>query len=163
MADDQLTAEDIWGKLEDQHVCMLVEQTGSAAMPVRARPMAPLARKAEGVIWFVTDRSSNKVTDLADDSAVLLLFQDMGANFHAAIEGAAAIVDDRAKVRDLWSPVMKNFFDGPDDARIILIAVTPQACEYWAGPSQVVAGIKMAFTAATGVKTDVGTQGRVRL
>jgi general stress protein 26 len=163
MTDDRLTADEIWSKLEDQHVCMLVEQAGSGPQPMRARPMAPLARKAEGVVWFVAARDSGNGDALADDGAVLLLFQDTRANFYAAIEGAAAIVEDPAKVHELWSPAMSSFFDGPDDAGIILIAVTPHACEYWAGPGQVVAGIKMLFGAATGVKADLGTQGRVRL
>lgn len=159
---DKPTLDDIWDKLSAQHVCMLLDQSGTGALSVAARPMTPLVRKDENLIWFVTDRETG-VAGLGDDSPVMLLFQDAGANDYLVVEGSAAVIEDRAKAKDLWSPMMKDFLDGPDDPRLVLLAVSPRACDYWTGPGRLIGGAKMLFTAATGVKTDLGTQGRISM
>ena len=45
------------------------------------------------------------------------------------------IVDDRAKIEELWSPAMKLFFPGgKDDPNLRLIHVRADSAEYWDGP-----------------------------
>ena len=52
-----------------------------------------------------------------------------------SVAGLARIIDDRAKVEELWSPAMKLFFPGgPDDPSLRLIHVRAETAEYWDGP-----------------------------
>ena len=55
---------------------------------------------------------------------------------------------------------MREFFDGPEDQRIISLAFEPHEATYWAGPGRVASAFKLAL-AATGVKSNMGTQGKV--
>ena len=55
---------------------------------------------------------------------------------------------------------MREFFDGPEDQRIICLAFEPHEATYWAGPGRVASAFKLAL-AATGVKSNMGTQGKV--
>lgn len=158
MAQQDVTAARVWEDIEGQRVCMFIDHDGQTP---RARPMAPLVRRAEGRIWFLTDRHSGKVADLSDDSPVCLTFQDKGDNWYVALTGSASVVDDPAKTAELWSPVMKEYFAGPDDPAIVLIAFEPLEAEVWNGPGRMMAGLKMLVTAATGLRTDMGDHGKV--
>ncbi len=160
MSDKPMTSADLWEQIEGEHVCMMASMNGGA---IKSRPMAPIIRKAEGRIWFFTDRHSSKAGDLADDSPVTLTFQNSASNWYVTLMGSASVVDDRAKVAELWSPLMKEWFDGQDDPRIILIGFEAAEADYWNGPNRLVAGLKMLVTAATGMKTDMGDAGSVQM
>lgn len=160
MSGSIFTREDIWDRIEDQHVCIFAERDDEA---IRARPMAPMVRREEGRIWFVTDRLSRKMEDLGDDTPVTLVFQNGAANTYVSLIGSISIVDDRDRVKALWSPMMKEWFDGPEDPRIILLAFEPHEADYWDGPNRILANLKMAITAATGLKTGMGDAGNVKM
>ncbi len=51
-----------------------------------------------------------------------------------------------------------QFFDGPEDPKLILIAFDPREAETWTGPGRLVTGLKLAFTAITGKRTSIGEQ-----
>ena len=160
MSDKAMTHDDIWKQVKNEHICMYADFDGRM---IRSRPMAPIIMQEENCIWFFTDRHSSKVKDLTDDSPVTLTFQNSASNWYVSMAGAASVVDDRAKIAELWSPLMKEWFDGPQDPKIVLIAVEPAEADYWNGPNRLVAGMKMLVTAATGMKTDMGDAGKVAM
>jgi general stress protein 26 len=155
MTHDAMTPSKVWDLIEGERECFFVDVDRNCA---RIRPMGPLIRRDEGRIWFVTDRESHKVDDLRDGSPVSLVFGGSGADFRAVLTGAAILVDDRATVRELWSDVMKQWFDGPEDPRIVLICFDAREAETWTGPGRVMAAIKLAYTAFTGRRTEMGSQ-----
>ena len=63
----------------------------------------------------------------------------------------------------MYTALWKDWFDGPDDPKLVLIAVTPEQAEYWDSHSRVITVAKMAFTAVTGKKTDMGEHAKVSL
>ena len=69
MAEPNYTSDDIWNLIDGETVCMFSNLDDSV---IRSRPMAPMARRDDGVIWFVTDRTSGKMQDLGDDTPVTL-------------------------------------------------------------------------------------------
>lgn len=118
---------------------------------LHGRPMATAEVEDDfDTIWLSTPRDSGKVHEIAQDQRVLLGFNNASGSEWASIAGTARVVDDRAKIHELWSPYWKNWFDGPDDPRLVLIAITPEKAEYWDTGSQVVAMIKFALAAITG-------------
>ena len=126
------------------------------------RPMAT-AELAEGVkeLWFATDRTSGKVEELAADNRVFLGYSS--ASQWASVTGRAVVVDDREKIKALWSPIWKNWFQGPDDPKLTLIRVEPEEAEYWDGGSGIVTMAKLAFTAVTGKTVSPGEHARLKL
>lgn len=158
MADHEMTTDDVWTKIEAEHICLFATLDDDA---IKARPMAPMVSRADRVIWFMTDRASHKVQVLEGDSAVTLMFQNSASNWYLSISGSGSVVDDRIKVRELWSDALKQWFEGPDDPKLVLIAFEPNEADYWDGPNRLIAGLKMLVTAVTGAKTDMGNAGKV--
>ena len=79
------------------------------------------------------------------------------------ISGQARVSNDRAKIKELWSPFAKAWWDSADDPDIRLVTFTPEAAEVWEGPSKLIAYAVMLTAAATGAKPPVGDHGAVRL
>ena len=94
---------------------------------------------------------------------VAVAFADPGASDYVSITGEAEVSNDRARIKELWSPFAKAWWDGPDDPQIRLVTVRPDNAEIWEGPSKLIAYAVMLTAAATGAKPPVGEHGAVRL
>lgn len=129
---------------------------------LHGRPMAT-ARVDEdiSVIWFACQKDSQVAAEVRTDPRVYLGYTNHTGSEWASINGRAAIVEDRAKIKDLWSPAWKNWFEGPDDPNIALIRVEPSDAEYWDSGSRAVMLVKMAVAAVTGAKLPDGEHARV--
>jgi general stress protein 26 len=78
------------------------------------------------------------------------------------VDGEARPSNDRAKIDELWNPLLKPWFDGPDDPNLQLLEVTIQSAEYWEGADTAVGRvISMARAAITGDDNAVGEHGTV--
>jgi general stress protein 26 len=114
----------------------LIEDSGVAMMTTMdeddrlvSRPMSPLKMDSQGVLWFFVDANSNK-TDQLD--RVNLSFSDEDDSVYVSIAGHGVISDDRAQMRELWTPFMKPWFpDGVESPQLALLKVAPQTVEYW--------------------------------
>jgi general stress protein 26 len=114
----------------------------------RARPLA-IARTAdgepEGVLYFPTSISSPKVQEIADDPLVCVTMQNQRR--FVSVSGTAQIKRDRRLVSSLWSDAWKVWFpEGKDDPNLCLVAVIPNAAEYWDQTGA--QGLAYLFTAA---------------
>jgi general stress protein 26 len=95
-----------------------------------ARPMAIADTDSDGSVWFVTDRDSGKLIDLASDPEVCVAMQD-GKRF-VSLSGRAKISDDRKRTIELWQDGWRVWFpDGPDDPSSVLIHVLAEQDAYW--------------------------------
>lgn len=120
-----------------------------------SRPMATLEideRKFDGRIWFFTDIHSPKVSNLSNDQHVNLAYARPDDQKYVSVAGTAQIVNDKAKMKELWTPTMKAWFpEGIDDPNIGLICVEVESAELWdSPPSKVVQLAGMAKAIATG-------------
>jgi general stress protein 26 len=114
--------------LQDFDAAMLV--TRNAAGQLRSRPMAVANIEAGGAMWFITERHSGKMEEIARDNHVNIAMQSK-LNF-VSISGSATPVDDRRKVAELWNESWKVWFPGgKDDPTLILLKVHGDAGEYW--------------------------------
>ncbi|EJN04197.1 pyridoxamine 5'-phosphate oxidase family protein [Phyllobacterium sp. YR531] len=138
-----------WDIAESVKTCFLL--TGKKQVPMSAMP-----RREEGAIYFLTDAGSEKVADIEADPGVQLSFTNHSGNEYLFIDGDATVSDDRSKIKDLFSPFAKAWWDSPDDPNIRLITVVPNTAEFWDGPNSVIAAAKMLFAAASGGRPDMG-------
>jgi len=155
---DTMTSDDIRDLVKGEHVCIFSSLENDR---IRSHPMSPQFAAGEPTIWFLVEKGAHKLADLKADCAVTLAFNGGAAGWYVSLMGRASLVEDRQRVAALWSAPLKQYFDGPDDPRIVLVAFAADEADYWDGPNALVAGIKMLVTAATGSKTDMGSSGRV--
>ena len=128
--------------IQDFDNAMLVTKTDKGSLV--ARPMAVAQATDEGELWFVTDRKSGKIADLMLDRDVAVTMQS--SRKFATLSGECRVIDDRAKIEELWSEAWKVWFpEGKSDPSITLLKIQPQRGEYWDNSG--VAGIKYLIKA----------------
>jgi general stress protein 26 len=157
---EQLAEQDkIWKAVEGFTSCMLVTRSGEE---LRSRPMGPIVRARDGVIYFITDRRGFKDEEIAADAAVCLAFSS--GNVQVSLSGSAHLVEDKALVKALWSPMAQAFFpNGADDPNVTVIAVAPRHGEMWEGQNMVTTMFKVAAAIATGNRAEIGQSTRAEL
>jgi general stress protein 26 len=153
--------------LKDFDSAMLVTRT--TAGELRSRPMAVADIEPGGVLWFVTERHSGKIEEIARDSHVNVAMQS--ERKFVSISGTAVPVDDARKVAELWNEAWRVWFPGgKDDPTLILIKVHGDAGEYWDNSG--VGGIKYLIEAGKAylsgekpreVEGDPQVHGKVRM
>ena len=130
-----------------------------------ARPMAVQQVDDAGNLWFLSADDSHKNQEVASDSGVTLYFQGSTHSDFLMLVGSATVSQDKAKIRELWEPVLKTWFtEGVDDPRITVIRVAPRAGYYWdTKHGKAVAGVKMLIGAAIGKTLDDSIEGKLKL
>ena len=103
MAADQ--ADKVWNLIEKIPICMLVTHDG---VYIRARPMSAYVRRDENAVYFLTDTRRHKDEEIARDPRVCLAFVDSGDQAFVSISGVALVLNDRAKIKELWSLQLRH-------------------------------------------------------
>jgi len=114
--------------LEDFETAMLVTRTADGEL--RSRPMQLASADADGTLWFMTQRDSGKLGEIAADNHVNVALQE--DRRYVSISGTAHPHEDRAKVAELWNEAWKIWFPGgKDDPNLLLLKVQGRSGEYW--------------------------------
>jgi len=159
MRDDDVVQA--WNLMEKIGTAMLITWDGHAQ---RARPMAATVRPAEHAIYFLTDVRREKVEQIEQFPTVTLAFADTGGQKYVVTTGEAQVSNDRQKIKDLWSPFAKAWFDSENDPNIRVLKVSPQDAELWDSPGTLITTVKMLAAAASGNKRpDVGENKKVTM
>jgi general stress protein 26 len=96
----------------------------------RSRPMRIAEINDENELWFVTNNHSGKVDEIQANKTVAITMQ--GGGKYLSLIGRAEVVQDRAKLDELWSDAWKIWFPkGKDDPAVTLLRVMPDQGEYW--------------------------------
>ncbi|MDP3525636.1 MAG: pyridoxamine 5'-phosphate oxidase family protein [Hoeflea sp.] len=156
----KIDQQHVWDMIEDIHISMFITWDGKRQS---ARPMAAMPRQDEHAIYFLTDSAAEKDGQIERFPIVTLAFVDQSKNDYVSLTGTATVSNDRAKIEELWSPMMKTFWDGPEDQTIRLITVVPEDAQAWDSPHNIVSTIKMAAAAAGLGKPDMGDSGKVKM
>ncbi|CAF0980339.1 unnamed protein product [Didymodactylos carnosus] len=105
---------------------------------LRSRPMASKqADQFDGTLWFFTNKSSHKVDEMKKNiGRVNVSYSDISKQNYVSLSGRADIIEDKNKMKSLWTPYLKAFFPkGLDDDDLALLKITVDYAEYWDGPS----------------------------
>jgi general stress protein 26 len=92
-----------------------------------------------------------------------LAFADSKGQKYVSVSGNAEVLNDRDRIKELWSTPAKAWWDNPDDPSIRVLKVTPAFAEYWDSPGTIVSYIKMAAAALSSSKPDMGDNGQVAM
>ncbi len=125
------------------------------------RPMTVQKMEDDGTMWFLSPSDSHKNLELKDSSVVKLFFQGSSHSDFVFLEGNASVSSDRARIEELWEPVLKTWFtEGKDDPRISVIRFSPKKGYYWdTKHGELVAGAKMMAGALIGKTLDDSIEG----
>lgn len=114
--------------LEDFNTAMMVTRGTDGSL--HSRPMAVADVAPNGDMWFVTDRGSGKMDEIAADSHVNVVMQ--GGGSFVSLSGRVSPVEDRGKVAEVWNEHMRVWFPGgQDDPRLVLLRVDANEGEFW--------------------------------
>lgn len=130
-----------------------------------SRPMNVRDVDDDGTLWFLSANDSHKNLEVGIDPSVRLYFQGSPHSEFLMLTGHATILVDKAKLKELWSPVLKTWFtEGFDDPRITIIKVTPTDGYYWDNKhGNAIAGVKMLIGAAIGKTLDDSIEGTIEV
>lgn len=148
--------------IKDIRIAMLT--TADEDGRLHSRPMATQDNDFEGVLWFVTREESGKVGEIRHDAQVNLTYSDK-THIFVSISGRAEVLNDRAKLEELWNPMYKAWFpEGKDDPQARVLRVHVEQAEYWEAPaSAVIRNYKILKAAVTGSLKDVGEHQKLTL
>ena len=129
-----------------------------------ARPMNVLQVDEQGNLWFLSSKDSFKNQELQDNPEVKLYFQGSAHSDFLELHGYATVSTDKAKIKELWKPIIKTWFtEGIDDPRITVIKVAPVEGYYWdTKHNHAIAGMKMLIGAALGKTLDDSVEGKIK-
>jgi general stress protein 26 len=130
-----------------------------------ARPMNVRLVDDEGNLWFLSANDSHKNEELVRDPSVKLYFQGSSNSDFLVLNGRASITKDRAKIEELWEPVIRTWFTGgKEDPRITVIKVVPSDGYYWdTKHGNAVAGVKVLVGAVLRKTLDDSIEGRLEV
>jgi general stress protein 26 len=152
--------ERAWELMKKIGFAMLVTHDGDK---LRARPMAAYIDRAQNAVFFLSDARRHKDDEIAKNPNVNLSFADAGDMKYVSVTGTAAVSNDRAKIKELFTTAAKAWWDSADDPNIRVLKFTPDDAEYWDSPGTVISYAKMAVAAATGSRPDIGTNRKVAI
>jgi general stress protein 26 len=120
------------------------------------RPVQTLQLEGIDTLWFFTDWSSPKVHEMRQDVRVALGYADSHHHAYVAISGAATLLRDPQKAKELWGIEQRAYYpDGPEDRRLALLRVRIEHAEYWIAPGRVSYLLAAAKAVVTGVPATV--------
>lgn len=93
----------------------------------RIRTMDPFLPEENLVVWFGTNSSSRKVTQIQENPKVTLYYEDSDKTGYVMIHGMAKIVNDQKEKEKHWKKEWDEFYPNPKD--YLLIKVSPEWME----------------------------------
>lgn len=127
------------------------------------RPMSAQKVDEQGNLWFLSDKDSKKNHEIETDPKVQLLFNSSSHDGFISVYGRAEISQDKAKIKELWQPLHKTWFQGgEDDPNISVIKLIPEDGYYWdTKHGKAIAFLKMVASTISGKTMDDSIEGRL--
>ncbi len=151
-------------KLVDEvKVCMFA--TVAQDYSLYSRPMQTIDVDDQGNLWFFTNEYSGKVDDVSKDDTVYLMYAHPGQNTYVHVKGTCTVINDKEKMKELWSPMVKAWFPkGLEDPALALLKVDTSEASYWDGSSsKFVVFYNIVKAIASGEKPTDGEFGKLEV
>jgi general stress protein 26 len=159
---DREKIEKLRDLIKDIDIAMLttVDEDGT----LRSRPMGTQQTEFDGDIWFFTSLDTAKVSEVQRENEVNVSYAAPDKNRFVSVSGKAVLLNDRAKMKELWSPIYKAYFpDGLDDPKLRLLKIKVEKAEYWDTPGGIVSVIIGFAQALAGKESEMGENEKLRL
>jgi len=142
---------------------------------LRGRPLTAQDLDFDGTLWFLVSRSSDWTAGLGTAGASTgaatagsgtpanVAFSDPSDSRWVSVSGTASLVDDRARIEEMWNPLYEAWFDGKDDPDATLLRFDADVADYWdAEAGRIVRMARLVRAAVTGRGDDIAERGTLR-
>lgn len=153
----------IAGMIKDIKFAMLTVSTDEGHL--HSHPMTTQQTEFDGDVWFIGSKKSEQVACMRARPQVNVSYSNPGKGLYVSINGTAALVEDSAKLDELWSDFYEAYFpQGKTDPDIQLIRVNANGAEFWESDGKLHTLFAFARQKLTGKGgDDLGTNETVRL
>ena len=149
MTDSTDQHEHVVELLRGSRIAMLTYLDASGKL--LSKPMATQDVDFDGTLRFIAERDSEKIASLQADARVNVAYSNNGS--WVSVAGTARVVDDQAKLAELWNTFTDSWLEGgPDDPNNVLLEVDADSAEYWDAPGTSRVIVKLRALAATVVE-----------
>jgi general stress protein 26 len=160
MSDSTRNIDRVWSLMKEIPVAMVVTRFGDG-QGMRARPMAVRPDQKQGVIYFLTDVDGPKDVEVGRNANICLALADNKTQKYLSISGRAEIIEDKDRVRQIWSIYDKAFWTDENDSRIRILRVTPESAEFWEEAGRFVTVAKLVAASFSSERTSLGKSEKV--
>lgn len=127
-AHDNDARETLSELLKDFRFAMLTTIDGDGKL--LSHPLTVQEAEFDGDLWFILGNDSTAAASLRERPEVNVAFA--GSTSWVSLAATARLVEDRAKLEELWDKSTDAWFEGGiDDPRVGLLHVTAHSAEYW--------------------------------
>lgn len=128
-------------------------------------PMSRQEVDDQGNIWFLFSAESETYQHLQQNKEVSITFADVKAYEFVSVNGTGEISRDTARIEKYWNDFVAAWFEkGKEDPNIRILKITPAEAHYWDNKTnKLVTFFKVAASAVTGSKMDIGRQGDLNI
>ncbi|CUS05535.1 Pyridoxamine 5'-phosphate oxidase-related FMN-binding protein [Candidatus Promineifilum breve] len=147
--------------IKDIDIAMLttVDEDGT----LRSRPMSTQEVEFDGDLWFLTSDDTAKVGEISRENRVNVSYAKLDKQRFVSVSGTAEIVNDKAKIEELWSPIYKAYFPkGLDDPSLRLLKIHAEKAEYWESSGLIPTVIAFVQSMA-GKEAEMGENEKIQL
>ncbi len=146
--------------IKKAQIAMLITTTPEGWM--RSRSMGTQRESFDGDLWFFTHASEPKAQEIRQNPQVNVSSANPGSNEYVSMSGPASLVNDRAKMEQLWQKPLETWFpEGLDDPDLALLKVEVEHAEYWdqnAGLIEIAAGFVKSKVTGEASRAGYGTK-----
>ncbi|KAI9298214.1 hypothetical protein K502DRAFT_311960 [Neoconidiobolus thromboides FSU 785] len=152
-------------ELIDKQKCVMLT-TKNPDGSLISRPMH-ISSRVNGVDFYLfANKESQKVEDIQNYPEVNLSFYRDSDYSWVSVSGKASLVTDESKIKELYSPMLKAWFEdlgdgihtgGPEDPRVILLQIETKDIIYQVQKNVISRTGQMLKGMVTGDKADMGS------
>lgn len=155
----------LWDLIKDTKFGMFTQRDPADGM-LYSHPLTTQNKSVDehATLYFFVPKDGVVAKGIAKDDSVNVAYADTGDDSYVSVAGHAALSEDMAKKKELWSKMAEAWFPkGVDDPNLGLLTVRIATAEYWdVTESKVTQLFKMATAAVTGNPPDLGEHGQVK-
>jgi general stress protein 26 len=138
--------------------------TALDSKPMHIIPMSTRKVDNTGSIWFMSYKESEHNQNISKDPRTQLIYSDPSAMQFLTVYGEAAVITDKAVVKEMYKSSDDAWFTGENDPNITAIKVTPSTVFYWDPKSNsLVSLFKKVVGELTGNEPDLMDQGELKV
>lgn len=159
MADDREIEEKFWSALKSSPFVMLgIEGTRDGATQPMTANFEDQDRDA-GLLWIFTAKDHDLTRAIGQSNRAIASFASKGHDLFASLRGTLEIVNDRATIDRLWSPIVAEWYEGKEDPKMALVRFDVDNAKIW--KSDVEGFVKPAINKLLGRKPEAGMKEKV--
>ncbi|MEG1265097.1 MAG: pyridoxamine 5'-phosphate oxidase family protein [Myroides sp.] len=128
-------------------------------------PMSRQEVDYQGNIWFLFSAESDTYQHLQQNKEVSLTFADVKSYEFLSINGTGEVSRDAARIDKYWNDMIAAWFEkGKEDPNIRILKIIPAEAHYWDNKTnKLITFFKVAASAVTGSKMDIGREGNLNI